>query len=336
MKRLGYTRYVAQGGDWGSPVSQAMALGGSGRVLGIHTNLPATVPHEIAAGALNSAAHRRRVSQPTRGMPYDQLDFSTSMAWPTPRRWGTAPDAVRDRGFACRPRRMDARPRRAQFALIARVFDGQPEGLTRDDNLDNITLYWLTNTAVSSARLYWENKLAFFAPKHVAIPVAVSVFPDEISPSAELGGKRFPPKLIHYNRLDKGGHFAAWEQPEIFVQELRAAFKPLRLKPWKRTASYRRPPASTREPPQEKNCCAQQITKGEDQCSIFGRHHSRYRRDLLAASAAAGALVCFPWAWLKQPTATRSVPSASTFRKRNSSISAAASRRHGGPTRNGQ
>jgi pimeloyl-ACP methyl ester carboxylesterase len=112
--------------------------------------------------------------------------------------------------------------------LIARVFDGKTEGLTRDDILDNITLYWLTNTAISSARLYWENKLAFFEPKHVSIPVAVSVFPDEIYAAPRSWTERAYPKLIHYNRLDKGGHFAAWEQPELFCAEMRAAFKPLR------------------------------------------------------------------------------------------------------------
>jgi pimeloyl-ACP methyl ester carboxylesterase len=114
------------------------------------------------------------------------------------------------------------------YELIARVFDGQPEGLTRDDILDNVTLYWLTNTAVSSARLYWENKLAFFAPKNITIPVAVSVFPDEIYAAPRSWAEKAFPRMIHYNRLDKGGHFAAWEQPETFVRELRAAFKPLR------------------------------------------------------------------------------------------------------------
>jgi pimeloyl-ACP methyl ester carboxylesterase len=114
------------------------------------------------------------------------------------------------------------------YALMARVFDGQPEGLTRDDVLDNITLYWLTNTGVSSARLYWENKLAFFAPKHVGIPVAVSVFPDELYPAPRSWAERAYPKLIHYNKLDKGGHFAAWEQPELLVAEVRAGFRSLR------------------------------------------------------------------------------------------------------------
>jgi pimeloyl-ACP methyl ester carboxylesterase len=114
------------------------------------------------------------------------------------------------------------------YALMTRVFDGQPEGLTRDDVLDNITLYWLTNTAVSSARLYWEDKLAFFAPKHVGIPVAVSVFPDELYPAPRSWAERAYPKLIHYNKLDKGGHFAAWEQPKLLSEEVRAGFRPLR------------------------------------------------------------------------------------------------------------
>jgi pimeloyl-ACP methyl ester carboxylesterase len=116
----------------------------------------------------------------------------------------------------------------SSYALFARVFDGQPEGLTRDDIVDNVTLYWLTNTAVSSARLYWESKLAFFAPKHVTIPVAVSAFPDELYQAPRSWAEQAYPKLIYYNKLDKGGHFAAWEQPELFSTELRAAFKSLR------------------------------------------------------------------------------------------------------------
>jgi pimeloyl-ACP methyl ester carboxylesterase len=114
------------------------------------------------------------------------------------------------------------------YELITRVFDGKPEGLTRDDILDNVTLYWLTNTAVSSARLYWENKLAFFAPKHVAIPVAVSVFPDEIYAAPRSWVEKAYPKLIHYNKLDKGGHFAAWDQPKLFVTEVRTGLRSLR------------------------------------------------------------------------------------------------------------
>ena len=160
---------------------------------------------------------------------YDQLDFfykhglgyAIEMANRPQTLYGIADSPV---GLAAWILDHDARSEE----LIARVFDGQAEGLTRDDVLDNITLYWLTNTAVSSARLYWENKLAFFDPKGVPIPVAVSVFPDEIYAAPRSWTERAYPKLIHYNRLDKGGHFAAWEQPELFTAELRAAFRPLR------------------------------------------------------------------------------------------------------------
>ena len=114
------------------------------------------------------------------------------------------------------------------LSLIARVFDGQAEGLTKDDILDNATLYWLTRTGVSSARLYWESKLAFFAPKGVDLPVGVSVFPDEIYAAPRSWAESTYPKLIHYNRLPKGGHFAAWEQPQMFSDEVRTAFRSLR------------------------------------------------------------------------------------------------------------
>jgi pimeloyl-ACP methyl ester carboxylesterase len=116
----------------------------------------------------------------------------------------------------------------SSLALISRVFDGETEGLTRDDILDNITIYWLTNTGISSARLYWESKLAFFAPKGVPIPAAVSVFPDEIYAAPRSWTEKAYPKLVYYNRLPKGGHFAAWEQPQLFAEELRAAFRSLR------------------------------------------------------------------------------------------------------------
>jgi pimeloyl-ACP methyl ester carboxylesterase len=116
----------------------------------------------------------------------------------------------------------------SSYWLMTRVFEGKPEGLTRDDVLDNITFYWLTNTAISSARLYWENKLAFFSPKHVAIPVAVSVFPDEIYAAPQSWAEKAYARLIHYNRLPKGGHFAAWEQPKLLSEEVRAGFRSLR------------------------------------------------------------------------------------------------------------
>ena len=116
------------------------------------------------------------------------------------------------------------------YELISRVFKGESEGLTRDDILDNITITWLTDTALSGARLYWENwgKLGYFNAKGVSIPVAVSVFPDELYPAPRSWAERAYPNLIHYNKVEKGGHFAAWEQPKLFADEVRAGFRPLR------------------------------------------------------------------------------------------------------------
>jgi pimeloyl-ACP methyl ester carboxylesterase len=228
MQRLGYTRYVAQGGDWGNAVTEQMALIAPPELIGMHTNMPATVPDDIAnalkygnpapAGLAGDEKHA-----------FDQLDYfykhglgyAQEMANRPQTLYGIEDSPI---GLAAWMIDHDA----ASQALIARVFDGQAEGLTRDDILDNITLYWLTNTGVSSARLYWENKLNFFAPKHVAIPVAVSVFPDEIYAAPQSWTEKAYPKLIHYNRLAKGGHFAAWEQPQAFTDEVRAGFRPLR------------------------------------------------------------------------------------------------------------
>jgi pimeloyl-ACP methyl ester carboxylesterase len=228
MKRLGYTRFVAQGGDWGDAVTEQMALQAPPELLGIHTNMPATVPDDVDK-ALQAGGPALSGLSADEQRAYEQLAFFYKHGLAYAQEMGNRPQTlygIEDSpvGLAAWILDHDAR----SYELIARVFDGQPEGLTRDDILDNITLYWLTNTAVSSARLYWENKLAFFAPKHIAIPVAVSVFPDEIYAAPRSWAEKAFPKLIHYNRLDKGGHFAAWEQPEIFVQELRAAFKPLR------------------------------------------------------------------------------------------------------------
>ena len=227
MKRLGYTRYVAQGGDWGNAVTEQMALLAPPELLGIHTNMPATVPDDIAKALQFGPAPSGLSANEQRA--YDQLDFfykhglgyAQEMMNRPQTLYGLEDSPV---GLAAWMVDHDA----ASEALIARVFDGQPEGLTRDDILDNITLYWLTNTAVSSARLYWESKLAFFAPKHLAIPVAVSVFPDEIYAAPQSWIEKAYPKLIHYNRLPKGGHFAAWEQPELFNEEIRASFRSLR------------------------------------------------------------------------------------------------------------
>jgi pimeloyl-ACP methyl ester carboxylesterase len=228
MKRLGYTRYVAQGGDWGNAVTEQMALLGAPELIGIHTNMPATVPPDIDKAAFAGAPAPSGLSVDEKHA-YDQLTFFYKQGLGYALEMQNRPQSIY--GIGDSPVGMaawmidhDAR----SYALIARVVDGQPEGLTRDDILDNATLYWLTNTTISSARLYWESKLAFFAPKHIAIPVAVSAFPDELYQAPRSWTERAYPKLIHYNKLDKGGHFAAWEQPEAFVTELRAAFKSLR------------------------------------------------------------------------------------------------------------
>jgi pimeloyl-ACP methyl ester carboxylesterase len=228
MKRLGYTRYVAQGGDWGNAVTEQMALLAPPDLVGIHTNMPATVPDDVAAALAAGGPPPSGLSADERHA-YDQLDYfykhglgyANEMANRPQTLYGIGDSPV---GMAAWMLDHDAR----SLALIVRVFDGQTEGLTRDDVLDNATLYWLTNTTVSSARLYWESKLAFFAPKHVAIPVAVSAFPEELYQAPRSWAERAYPKLIHYNQLDRGGHFAAWEQPALFVSELRAAFRPLR------------------------------------------------------------------------------------------------------------
>jgi pimeloyl-ACP methyl ester carboxylesterase len=228
MKRLGYTRFAAQGGDWGAMVTDVMGTQAPPELIGIHLNWPFTVPPDIDKAAQAGSPPPLGLSADEK-YAYDQLDFfykhgvgyALEMSGRPQTLYGIADSPV---GLAAWVLDHDAR----SYALITRVFDGQPEGLTRDDVLDNVTLYWLTNTTVSSARIYWENKFAFFAPKHVAIPVAVSAFPDEVVQTPRSWAQSAYPKLVYYNRLEKGGHFAAWEQPEIFVRELRAAFRSLR------------------------------------------------------------------------------------------------------------
>jgi pimeloyl-ACP methyl ester carboxylesterase len=228
MQRLGYKRYVAQGGDWGNAVTEQMALLTPPELLGIHTNMPATVPDDIAK-ALKFGDPAPAGLTPDEKHAFDQLDYFYKHGLGYAQEMANRPQtlyAIEDSpiGLAAWMLDHDA----ASEALIARVFDGQSEGLSRDDVLDNVTLYWFTNTGISSARLYWENKLNFFAPKHVMIPVAVSVFPDELYAAPRSWAEQAYPKLIHYNRLPKGGHFAAWEQPQLFTDEIRASFRSLR------------------------------------------------------------------------------------------------------------
>ncbi|MFZ3376993.1 MAG: epoxide hydrolase family protein [Chthoniobacterales bacterium] len=228
MRRLGYKRYVAQGGDWGALITDEMGVLAPSELIGIHTNMPGAVPPEIDKAAFTGAPPPPDLS-PEEKNAYDQLKFfytkglgyADEMSLRPQTLYGIADSPI---GLAAWIIDHDA----SSYSLITRVFEGQPAGLTRDDILDNITFYWFTNTAVSSARLYWENKLAFFAPKNVSIPAAVSVFPDEIYAAPKSWVEKAYPKLIYYNKLPKGGHFAAWEQPEFFVNEMRAAFKSLR------------------------------------------------------------------------------------------------------------
>jgi len=224
MKRLGYTRFAAQGGDWGAMVTDVMGTQAPPELLGIHVNWAFAVPPEIDKAIQTGSPLPDDLSADER-RACEQLDFfykhgvgyALEMANRPQTIYGIADSPI---GLAAWLLDHDAR----SYALIARVFDGEREGLTRDDVLDNITLYWLTNTTVSSARIYWENKFAFFAPKHVAIPVAVSAFPDEVVQTPRSWAEQAYTKLVYYKRHDKGGHFAAWEQPELFVADLREAF----------------------------------------------------------------------------------------------------------------
>jgi len=227
MKRLGYDQFVAQGGDWGAAITESMAAQAPPELLGIHVNMPSAVPADIAKSL---AAH----APPPSGLSADEkrayeqvAAFGKHLGYAI--LMGTRPQtltALADSPVGLAAFMIDHDDR--SLELITRSFDGKPEGLTRDDVLDNITLFWLTNTAISAARLYWENKTVFFAPFNVSIPVAVSAFPDELYQCPRSWAEKAYPKLIHYNRLAKGGHFAAWEQPQLLSEELRTGFRSLR------------------------------------------------------------------------------------------------------------
>ena len=231
MKRLGYTKFVAQGGDWGAIITELMGVQAPPELLGIHTNMANVIPIDIDKAAFSGAAAPAGLSADEK-LAYERLSFVYAKGIGYGFQMGLRPQTLY--GIADSPVGLaayfldhDAR----SYELIARVFDGQSEGLTRDDILDNITLTWLTNTGISGARLYWENKgSSFFNVKGVGItvPVAVSVFPDELYPAPRSWAERAYPKLMHFNKLDKGGHFAAWEEPLLFASEMRAAFKSLR------------------------------------------------------------------------------------------------------------
>jgi len=229
MRRIGYTKFVAQGGDWGAVITELMGAQAPPELLGVHTNMPNVIPVDIDKAAFSGAPAPGSLSADEQ-VAYERLSFVYAKGIGYGFQLGLRPQTMY--GIADSPVGLaayfldhDAR----SYELIARVFDGQSEGLTRDDILDNITITWLTNTAVSGGRLYWENRGAsFFNVKGVAVPVAVSVFPDELYPAPRSWAERAYPKLIHYNKLDKGGHFAAWEQPQLLSQELRAGFRTLR------------------------------------------------------------------------------------------------------------
>jgi pimeloyl-ACP methyl ester carboxylesterase len=232
MQRLGYTRYVAQGGDWGNAVTENMAVQRPPGLLAIHTNMAATVPANISKALARGEAPPADLT-PDERHAWDQLDFFNKEGLGYAIEMNNRPQTLygivdSPVGLAAWMIDHDARSQE----MIARVFDGKTEGLTKDDVLDNVTLYWLTNTAISSARLYWDNAHhptgGFFDPRGIEIPVAVSAFAGEIYQAPRSWAEKAYPKLIHYNKFDKGTHFAAWEQPQLFVEEMRESFRPLR------------------------------------------------------------------------------------------------------------
>jgi pimeloyl-ACP methyl ester carboxylesterase len=230
MKRLGYRRFAAQGGDWGALVTEQMALQAPPELVGIHVNMPGIFPAEVDAAAFSGAPAPGGLSQDER-LAFERLQvvyqkgiaYGYQMGLRPQTLYGIADSPV---GLAAYFLDHDAR----SYELISRVFAGVREGLTRDDVLDNVTLAWLTNTGVSGARLYWENfgKIGYFNAKGVTLPVAVSVFPDELYPAPRSWTERAFPRLLHFNVLPKGGHFAAWEQPELLSEELRVGLRSLR------------------------------------------------------------------------------------------------------------
>ena len=230
MKRLGYTKFVAQGGDWGAVIVDLMGVQAAPELLAIHTNMPGIFPAEIDQAAFSGKPAPSGLSADEK-VAYERVQFVYQKGIAYGYQMGLRPQTLY--GIADSPVGLaayfldhDAR----SYELITRVFEGKSEGLIRDDILDNITITWLTNTALSGARLYWEyfGKGGYFNVKGVNVPVAVSVFPDELYPAPRSWAERAYPKLIHFNKLPKGGHFAAWEQPKLFSEEVRTGFRSLR------------------------------------------------------------------------------------------------------------
>ncbi|HEX6748310.1 MAG TPA: alpha/beta fold hydrolase [Longimicrobium sp.] len=233
MRRLGYTRYVAQGGDWGAFVVDYMGVQSPAGLLAIHTNMPGVVPADVDKASLAGEPPPSGLSAEEQ-RAYEQLIFTYKhiaiyqlMASRPQTLYGLADSPVGLAAYLLDHGDGDGQPAAAVLTALNRTTSATGE-LTRDEILDNITLYWLTNTAVSASRLYWEYKGGFFNVKGVKIPAAVTVFPGEQYQAPRSWAERAYPRLIYYNQVDRGGHFAAWEQPRLFAAELRAAFRQLR------------------------------------------------------------------------------------------------------------